>query len=396
MQRGDEWVWGFAPHSRRLAQCYRPQVYRWTAARTAASGAVWVLAVFSGAFHTLHAFFAGMKAPGWIALSAFLLCIYILVALWNLVWQYAGSYLPGRRFGLITATPDQWLRDRFMSFALTAPVFVGGGLMLQQFMKARPHRWWVRWSLLWVVGSFVLIYAFPVLILPLFCNAEPLSEGSLRERLMALSETAGFDVRNICAVDLSRRTSAINAFVTGIGSTRKIMLADNLLKGAAPAEVEAILAHELGHHKLKHISASVVRTASLSVLVIWASARLTPPLADVAGYGWPPTGAILPLVGLLWVVMWGLLTPVVKAISRRAEKQCDDYALQVCSDPSAFAAAMVRAADSNLADIFPSRAVEVLLFSHPPVTARIAAARRRGAQPERTRSILREYRASNR
>jgi len=381
--------WGFdRTQRRRLARRYRPQVYSWAVARVLAGAAVWAWVALSGISEAWYGSFGRLEAPGWAVATLFLLSLYLVLTLWNLGWGYFGSYLPGRRYKLVTASRSQWLRDRVMSFFLTAPVFVGGGLLLHRFILASPQGWWLRWSIVWVVGTFALTYAFPVLILPLFYHTEQIEQSSLRRRLQALSRRAGFDVDHIYRVDLSRRTSQINAFVTGLGSTRRIMLADNLLQQSHPAEVEAVLAHELGHHRYRHVPASALRAAAFSVLIIWISARLIPNLAQIGGYGWPATPAVLPLVGLVWIIMRGVLTPVELAICRWTERQCDAYALDICSDPSAFAAAMVRVADANLADVEPSQLVHLLLFAHPPIADRILSARSKGAQPEKVRQII--------
>jgi STE24 endopeptidase len=212
-----------------------------------------------------------------------------------------------------------------------------------------------------------LSFAAPVVLEPIFNSFRPLADEALAVRLQGLSERAGVPVRNVLVADASRRTTKVNAYVSGIGGTRRVVLFDTLLQAADPGAVEVVVAHELGHRRDRHVAkltALAMAGAGVAVAVLWAV--LGTRIAD------PRTlpEALLVLLALELVA----LAPGA-ALSRRFERAADRCSLDLTEDAAAFARAHVELARRNLSDLEPPRLAYLLLFSHPTPPERLALGR---------------------
>jgi STE24 endopeptidase len=215
----------------------------------------------------------------------------------------------------------------------------------------------------------------PVVLFPLFYKFHPLENEDLRERLVRLSEKAGTRVRGVYEWKLSEKSRKANAALTGLGRTRRIILADTLLENYSPEEIESILAHELGHHVHRHIVKGIAVQVVITFFGFWATAALLryaveqqhmfETLSDFAN---------LPLLALVSTVMSLALMPALNAYSRHNERQADLYALQSIPDVAPFISSMEKLAQQNLAERRPSKFVEWLFHSHPATWRRIRAA----------------------
>jgi STE24 endopeptidase len=247
-------------------------------------------------------------------------------------------------------------------------------------LRAAPLHWWlIAWAAFLLFG-IVLAQLAPVLLFPLFFKFRPLSdegsEGELRRRLTALAARAGTRVRGIFEWKLGEKSKKANAALTGWGRTRRVILSDTLLASAGADEIEAVFAHELGHHVRRHIWQGLTFQAMLALFGFWVadralnyfSARLDlRGIADVAG---------LPLLILVSTVVSFLLLPVANAFSRRMERQADDYAFTTMGGVEPLVAGLERLAQLNLAEVAPPRWKELIFYSHPSIVARIERARR--------------------
>jgi len=246
------------------------------------------------------------------------------------------------------------------------------------FLRAFPQTWW-----LWVAG-FLLVFDVllanlaPVLIMPIFNKYVPLGDehADLAERLIKLAERAKTKVRGVFKFDMSKRTKAANAALTGIGNTRRIILGDTLINEFTPDEIETVLAHELGHHVNRDILLGMA-FGTLSTLVSLYLASLALNWAvGVFGFKSPADTAALPALMLI-LTFYGLLTmPLDNAFSRWRERLADGYSLQATRQPEAFASAMTRLANQNLSEVDPEKWVVFLFYSHPPLEERIAMAQK--------------------
>ncbi|HEY7849370.1 MAG TPA: M48 family metallopeptidase, partial [Ktedonobacterales bacterium] len=247
---------------------------------------------------------------------------------------------------------------------------------LYALLAASPQWWW-----LWAGGALLLVTALlvnlaPVLLMPLFYKLTPLPDGEVKRRTLALAERAGTSVRGIYAMNLSARTTAANAMVAGLGSTRRIIIGDTLLNHYTPDEIEVVVAHELGHqvhHDIpKLIAVQIV--AMLGGLYI-ASLILAAALRTFHQFHGLADPATMPLLAAT-LGAFGLVTlPLTNGFSRRVEHQADVYALESTGMSDAFISAMTRLANQNLAEVEPSPLVEFLFHNHPSIGHRLAFGR---------------------
>jgi STE24 endopeptidase len=216
----------------------------------------------------------------------------------------------------------------------------------------------------------------PVLLFPIFYKFVPLNNQALRDRLVRLSERAGTRVRGVYEWKLSEKSKKANAALTGLGNTRRIILADTLLQNYSDDEIEAVLAHELGHHVHGHIFKSIMLQMAVTFVGFWAAnealryatgpMRMFATLSDFAN---------LPLLALVSAVLSLILLPALNAYSRFNERQADRYCWKSVTNVGPFITAMDKLSAQNLSEKTPSRLVEVFFHSHPAVWRRIAAAR---------------------
>ncbi len=243
-------------------------------------------------------------------------------------------------------------------------------------IRNAPQHWWlIAWAVF--IGLFIFFAQIaPVVLFPLFYKFKPLENEELKARLLRLSERAGTRVRGIYEWKLSEKSKKANAALTGLGSTRRIILADTLLENYTADEIEAILAHELGHHVHKHIFKSIVVQAGITLAGFWIAAEVLHYAVDHMAIfdGRLDDFANFPLLALVSIVLSFLLMPAMNAYSRYNERQADRYAWNSIPGIGPFVTSMNKLADQNLAERAPSHFVEWFFHSHPAISKRISAA----------------------
>ena len=282
-----------------------------------------------------------------------------------------------RRYGLSTQTWGSWTVDLLKSYAVGA--VIGAVVLLGFFGVTRlAPRWWWAFLAAGAAGLTVLMtFVFPVLVEPVFNKFTPMPDGPLRTNLMAMASADGVPVRDVLVADASRRTTALNAYVSGLGPTRRIVVYDTLLKDAPPGEVEAVVAHELGHARDNDVltgTALGAIGAAAAVCVVFLLGSWTGLLrrAGVDSIGDPrAVGLLLALAAVAGLVG----APLQNAVSRLIEARADAHALAVTHDPSTVEVMEQRLATTNLADVDPPRWEYLMFATHPSVVERIAAAR---------------------
>jgi STE24 endopeptidase len=246
--------------------------------------------------------------------------------------------------------------------------------LLYFMIRQSPQHWWIfTWALF--MGLFILLAQLaPVVLFPLFYKFEPLENEDLRRRLVMLGERAGTRVRGVYRWKLSEKSKKANAALTGLGATRRIILADTLLDNYAPEEIEAVLAHELGHHVHKHILKSIFVQAGITLGGFWLANFVLHYAVDDHMFEELSDFANLPLLAITATVLSVLLMPALNAYSRYNERQADRYAFESIADVEPFISSMNKLAQQNLAERTQSTWIEVLFHSHPGIASRIAAA----------------------
>ena len=280
-----------------------------------------------------------------------------------------------RQFQLTTQKTRLWLWDEVKGF-LVALVLAGFTAELLYFtIRQSPQHWWlIAWAMFMVL-FIVLAQVAPLILFPIFYKFEPLENEDLKQRLVRLSERAGTRIRGIYKWNLSEKSKKANAALTGLGATRRIILADTLLDHYSAEEIEAVLAHELGHHVHKHILKSIFVQAGITLFGFWAANFVLH--LSIEQWGMFDTlsdFSNLPLLVLVSTMLSLLLMPAMNAYSRFNERQADRYAFESIRSVQPFISSMNKLAAQNLAERTPSRWVEWLFHSHPAISRRVAAA----------------------
>ena len=312
----------------------------------------------------------------WLAAALYAAGVLVLLVAVRFPLAFYGGYLREHTWGLSTQTLPAWLADYGKGGALLAAFTLPLAVGLWALMRAAPRGWpWLAAAATTLLAAGLTFLA-PVAIDPLFHAFRPLRDPALELDVRALAAKAGLAVGQVLEVDASRRTTKANAYFTGLGRTRRIVLYDTLLKTARPDEVRMVVAHEMGHWRHRHIWKGLALGVAAGVLFWWLAAwalrwaaarhalRLTGP-TDLAGLG---------LVALLGAALATATLPLQNAISRTFEREADRASLELTEDPAAFIRGEVTLARTNLADVDPPRPVVWLLYTHPPVLERIAAA----------------------
>jgi STE24 endopeptidase len=323
-----------------------------------------------------------------LSVFLYLLLLLVISKALGIGLEYYGFRLE-RRFKLSNQKFRSWIWDEAKSFAvglILASIVVE---LLYFTIRQWPQHWWVlAWALF--MGLFVVLAQLaPVVLFPIFYKFEPLDNEDLRRRLVVLSERAGTHVRGVYRWRLSEKTKKANAALTGLGRTRRIILADTLLDNYSADEIEAVLAHELGHHVHRHILKSIFVQAAITLLGFWAANWTLHYAVDQHMFDFDGISdfANLPLLALVSTALSLLLMPALNAYSRFNERQADRYALESIASVEPFISSMNKLAEQNLAERIPSRWVEWLFHSHPSIGKRVAAAeawaRAQNASPPR-------------
>ena len=286
---------------------------------------------------------------------------------------YGGYYLE-RRYDLSNEAFGAWLADQAKSFVIAVILGSGAAGLIYGLIRWSPERWWAAAGAAFALVIVGLSNLAPVLLLPLFYSVKPMSREALRVRLLALAGRAGARVLGVYEWGLGQKTKKANAALTGLGSTRRILISDTMLAAYSDDEVEVVLAHELAHHVHGDIWKGVVFESLLMLAGFYLASRVLLALASPFGLHGVSDVAGLPLLLLAAGAVSLAMVPFAHAMSRSFERSADRFALELTGNPDAFVSAMRRLGAQNLAEEAPSRLVQWLFYSHPPLGERIEAA----------------------
>lgn len=303
--------------------------------------------------------------------SAVLYLVYAVVTL--PLSLYGGFSLP-HRFGLSNQSLLDWMGDWLKSTGLGLVL----GLLLIEvlyvLLASYPDTWWIPAGVGLVAFNVILANLAPVLLVPIFYKQRPLADQDLVNRLTRLAERAGTRVQGVYVMNQSSKTPAANAALMGLGNTRRIVLGDTLVERFAPDEIETVMAHELGHHVHADIPKLIIAESAATFVGLYVASLVLRWATNAFQFNSVADVAAFPLLAGTLGVIGTLSMPLTNAFSRWLEREADRYALEATGKPKAFAAAMIRLANQNLAELRPARWVEVLLYDHPALGERIAAA----------------------
>lgn len=279
-----------------------------------------------------------------------------------------------RRYGFNTMTPRLWVTDFMKSLALSVIllfVLVSGALLLVRYS---PNLWWLWVWAFFALFTITMIYLSPYIIEPLFSKFEPLGDPELEEEIRAMLEKGGLVVKGVQKMDASRRSLHSNAYFTGIGHVKRIVLYDTLLKQMERGEILAILAHEAGHWTKGHIWKRLVVMEAVALATFWAIHQLVewggvPQLFGLSQASFP---AQLLMISFIFSILGFFFTPVGSWMSRRNEWEADRFASELSGNPGALASALMKLSRENLSNLHPHPFYAWFYYSHPPVAARVA------------------------
>lgn len=278
------------------------------------------------------------------------------------------------RFGFNRMTPSLFIADLFkqamLSIALGVPLLYA----VLWLMDGMGERWWLYVWLFWISFNLIMLWAYPTLIAPLFNKFTPLADASLKTRIEQLLERCGFRSNGLFVMDGSKRSSHGNAYFTGLGNNKRIVFFDTLIERLTPGETEAVLAHELGHFRHKHILQRIVIMFGGALCVLWLLAQLMQTEWFFTGLGVSTnnTAMALTLFMLAMPPFFFPLAPVSSLLSRRHEYQADRYAARYAS-ANDLVSALVKLYQDNAATLTPDPLYSTFHDSHPPAALRIAA-----------------------
>jgi STE24 endopeptidase len=330
-------------------------------------------AVFSGILPRLYARIAHWGAPGsaWAG-AAFILAAIILLSVPSLPFEAWRQFHLEAKFGFNRSTPRLWIADKLKGLGLMLALGFPLLWALLALTRSSGNSWWI-WAAALLFGfPLAMIVLYPMLIQPLFNKLQPLPEGSLRARLLSLGDRTGFRASKIEVMDGSKRSAHSNAYFTGFGRFRRIVLFDTLVEQLSAEELEAVLAHEIGHYRLRHIpkmlAASGAAVFAGFAVLAWLARS---PWFNMA-FGFPP-GLLAPSF-LLFGLLSGLVTfwfaPVLNWVSRRHEYEADAFARQAVAGPASMISALRRLAQKNLSNLTPHPWFSAFFYSHPTLVER--------------------------
>lgn len=332
-----------------------------------------VLALFSGLLPWLFDHFRQITGASVWSMGAFLFAAGILLSLPGLPLSWYGQFRLEERFGFNTSTQRIWWTDRLKGLLLALLIGYPLLLLVLKLVDWAGDSWWL-WAWACVLGfQLLMVVLAPTLIMPLFNKFAPLPEGPLRDRLLALGRRTGFHAQSIQVMDGSKRSRHSNAFFTGLWRWRKIVLFDTLVQQLSDTELEAVLAHEIGHYKKGHIPKMMLFSAVSLFAAFYLISWLSKQGWFYSPFGFANSGSIVPAF-LLFALLSGLVTfwfsPLLHFWSRRYEYQADRYAAATMGEVDSLSGALRKLNEKNLSNLTPHPVYSRFYYSHPTLIER--------------------------
>ena len=338
--------------------------------------AIMLLLLFAGWSAVLRTLALHYSPRPWLALLIYLLLFGAITQAVGLPFSFLEGFWLEHRYGLSNLTLSGWVKDQLKGVAVGAVL----GLLAMEFLYAAirrwPEHWWVVCAAAFMAFFILMANLAPVLIMPLFFKFKPLENADLTGRLLELSRRAHTRVKGVFEWKLSEKSKKANAALMGLGNTRRIILSDTLLNGFNTDEIEAVLAHELGHHVHRHIFQLIAIQGGALFAGLYLIHRTLDWLTPHFGFHGAADFANLPLLALVTTILSLMLLPAVNSYSRALERQADTYALKAIPSRDSFITSMEKLAELNLAERQPHPWIEFIFHSHPSIQKRIEFAQK--------------------
>jgi STE24 endopeptidase len=312
----------------------------------------------------LHFVFSGLIFFGGLAIAS---------ALLGLPFELYRTFGIEKKYGFSTITVRLWIMDLLKSMILSAVLL---GILLGVFLSLMffvEKTWWFWAWLVFASFQLLMLWLYPVVIAPLFNKFEPVQDVALNDAIVVMMAKAGLKTEGVFQVDEGKRSRHTNAYFTGFGKTKRICLYDTLLKSNSCEEILAILAHEIGHWKKRHILKQLVFIEAASLITFYLIYRLLgwAPLYRTFGFMQDIPYAGLLLAGVILAPVFFFLTPLGTAVQRKFEREADDFGVSLTGGAQPLCNALKRLAKDNLANLHPHPFYAGFYYSHPPLTERI-------------------------
>jgi STE24 endopeptidase len=320
---------------------------------------------------SMRDFLTGILSSPWIVNGLYILAFFLLLKVILLPLGYYSGYSVEHRYGLSSQSFGAWIIDELKELAISLIFALLLGEIIYMLIRSFPSFWWLIASLVLSVFFIGMTKLAPILLMPVFFRFQRLDDKDLEARILKLSDQAHARINGIFEMDLSKKTKAANAALAGIGSTRRIILADTLLKEYTHDEIEGIMAHELGHHVYNHIWKGILVQGMLTISlffliahslnrgVVWFHLQ---GIHDIAG---------LPYLMLITTLFSLIFLPLVNLYMRSMEYQADQYGVSITGKCDSFISALEKLSQQNLCDTHPNAVVEFLFYNHPSIAKRI-------------------------
>ncbi|MFA6618010.1 MAG: M48 family metallopeptidase [Candidatus Neomarinimicrobiota bacterium] len=309
-----------------------------------------------------------------LAFIIFIWCVGIFSLPIDLIFSYISGYKLEHQYGFSNQNKKQFFKEQFKGLGIELIIGPLLAAVLFWAFHISPHYWW-----LWAAGGMILVSVifatfYPVVIMPLFNKYTPIEDEELKTRLGKILEQGGLKIKGFFLQDMSRQTKKENAFLGGLGKTRRVVLSDNIISNMSLDELETVIAHEVGHYKYKHIWKNLFLGTIYQLCLFFVTHKIMfsydPAYLNTFESRLEAYPIFLLCFGLLNFLF---LSPLSNAVSRHFERQADTYALDSTKNPEAFQKAMAGLANRNLSNAYPGKFIKILYYSHPPIGERLRA-----------------------
>jgi len=320
---------------------------------------------------SMRDFLTGFSSSPWIVNGLYLLVFFLLLKVILLPMGYYSGYSVEHRYGLSSQSFGSWIIDEVKELGISLIFGLFIGEIIYGLIRAFSSLWWLIASLVLSAFFIVMTKLAPILLMPIFFRFKRLEDKDLEARILKLTDQAHTRINGVFEMNLSKKTRAANAALAGIGSTRRIILSDTLLKEYTHDEIEGIMAHELGHQVYNHIWKGILVQGMLTTLLFFLIAHSLDKgvewfhlqgIHDIAG---------LPYLILITIVVSFIFLPLVNLYMRSMEYEADQYGVSITGKRDSFISALEKLSMQNLCDTQPNAVVEFLFYNHPSIAKRI-------------------------
>jgi len=337
------------------------------------SMAITILFLFGGLLNRLNSF---IGEQGWAPVTSGVIFFMVIIygeTLISMPFSLYNTFSIEKRFEFTNQTLGLWLKDFIKSLILNTLLLGFLLYVLLWFIRVLPDFWWLAGWVFMLLFSIFLLYISPYVIEPLFNTFKPMEDISLEGKIKETLARVGLKINRVFSMDASKRSSHSNAYFTGIGHVKRIVLFDTLLANHGDDEIIAILAHEAGHWKKKHILKMLVLSQTIGLIGFYLAHKLTAGdlLAEVFMLDIPTTHAKLLLAIFIGTLALFPIKPLMAYISRLHEIEADNFALQLTEAPGPMANALIKLGKDNLANLHPHPLYAAVYYSHPPMAQRV-------------------------